>query len=242
MLARHSKSSLLAKLLPSSLHHAAISIENPHWSAYNIHDNPIKAMYNPETLSLNQSARVTGEGNKVWFSRTQPGELQVDLFFDTYEKQSDVRKKTNEILALTEPWRATKGGKVPPTVRFVWADCMFTGIVTQVAQKFTLFLPSGIPVRAELSVSFTEVLTDAEEIQAQGLDNCRALVNVVATDRLDAIAYNALGDATQWRLIADANGIYDPIAFPGRAWIGQTVAIPDTHDETFEPPGASDYV
>jgi hypothetical protein len=241
MLPRQSQSSLWAKLLPSSLHHAAIHIENPHWSQFKIRKNPIKVMYNPESLSLSQSARVTGEGNKVWFTRTQPGDLQVDLFFDTYEKQSDVRKKTNEILALTEPWHSVNGGKVPPTVRFVWADCMFTGIVTQVTQKFTLFLPSGLPVRAELSVSFTEVLTDAEEIKAQGLDNCRALVNVVATDRLDSIAYNALGDSTQWRLIADTNGIYDPIGFPGRAWVGQTVAIPDTHNESFDPPGASDY-
>ncbi|HVW51138.1 MAG TPA: peptidoglycan-binding protein LysM [Trinickia sp.] len=242
MLPRHSKSSLLAKLLPSSLHHASIHIENAHRSQMKVSSSLLKVMYNPETLSLNQSARVTGEGNKVWFSRTQPGDLQVDLFFDTYEEQSDVRKLTNDILALTEPWPAKKGAKVPPTVRFMWADCMFTGIVTQVGQKFTMFLPSGVPVRAELGVTFTEVLTDAEEITAQGLDNCRTLVNVIATDRLGSIAYNALGDSTQWRLIADANGIYDPIAFPGRMWIGQTIAIPDTHNETFEPAGASDYV
>lgn len=242
MLERHSKSSLLLKILPSSLQKAYIHVENSHWSDMGLSSKSIDVMYNPEELSLSQHTRVEGEGNKVWFSRTQPDDLTVTLFFDTYEKRSDVRKSTNEILALTEPWPAKKGAKVPPTVRFLWADRLFTGIVTQVSQRFTMFLPSGVPVRAELTVSIKEVLTDTEEIKAQGLDNCRAMVTVSAGDRLDSIAYNVLGDSMQWRLIADANGIYDPIGFPARTWVGQTIAIPDTHNETFEPQGAADYV
>lgn len=241
MLERNSKSSLLLKLLPSSLQRAHIHIENAHAGAMMVSGKSLEVMYNPEELSLSQSARVEGEGNHVWFSRTQPEDLTVTLFFDTYEKRSDVRKKTNDILALTEPWPAKTGAKVPPTVRFLWADRLFTGIVTHVAQRFTMFLPSGVPVRAELSVTFKEVLTDAEEIKAQGLDNCRALRTVAEGDRLRSVSYDALGDGSQWRVIADANGIYDPISFPGRAWIGRTIAIPDTHSETFEPPAEQDY-
>jgi hypothetical protein len=234
--------SLLGFLLPSGLQKAKIHIENAHASQMKVSGKSIEVMYNPEELSLDQAAMVDGQGNRVWYSRTQPSDLTVTLFFDTYEKGTDVRKQTNDILALTEPWPAKKGAKVPPTVRFLWADHLFTGIVTHVAQKFTMFLPSGVPVRADLTVTFKEVLTDAQEIKAQGLDNCRHLWTISAGDRLGAIAYQALGDWNQWRLIATANGIYDPIAFPGPAWIGKTIAIPDTHNETFEPPGATDYV
>lgn len=202
----------------------------------------ITVQYNPETLSLGQAAVVDGNGNKVLFRRTEPDNLVVSLVFDTYEKRTDVRAKTDEILKLTQPQKADKGGKVPPTVRFMWADRLFTGIVVHVAQNFTMFLSSGIPVRADVTVTIKEVLTDNEELDALGLRGCRKLLQVSAGDHLSSIAYKVLGDRTQWRLIADANGIYDPIGFARLGWIGQTIAIPDTHNETFEPVGASDYV
>lgn len=242
MLERNSASSALIQLFPATLQRATIHIENSNLSRMKVKHKHIEVMYNPEELSLSQHAAVEGEGNNVWFSRTQPEDLVVTLFFDTYEKGSDVRKKTNDILALTEPWPAKSGAKVPPTVRFMWADHLFTGVVTHVGQRFTMFLPTGEPVRAELTVTIKEVLTDAEEIKAKGLDNCRALHTVIGTDRLSSVAYNALGDSTEWRLIAEANGIYDPIGFPGHEWTGRTIAIPDTDNVTFEPRSTSDYV
>ncbi|CAB3701630.1 CIS tube protein [Trinickia soli] len=242
MLERNSASDAGFHLFPAALQRATIHIENSNTSTMKVKHKHIEVMYNPEELSLSQRASVDGEGNNVWFSRTQPEDLVVTLFFDTYEKGSDVRKKTNDILALTEPWPAKKGAKVPPTVRFMWADHLFTGIVTHVAQRFTMFLPTGAPVRAELTVTFKEVLNDKQEIAAKGLDNCRALYTVIGSDRLGSIAYNTVGDLSQWRLIAEANGIYDPIGFPGHAWTGRTIAIPDTDNVTFEPKGASDYV
>jgi hypothetical protein len=202
----------------------------------------IKVQYNPEELTLSQSAVVDGTGNKVFFHRTEPDNLVVSLVFDTYEARTDVRAKTDQILALTQPQDSHSGGKVPPTVQFIWDDRLFTGAVVKVDQKFTMFLPSGIPVRADLTVTFKEVLTDKEELDALGLEHCRRLLEVSQGDTLGLTAYKALGDRKQWRLIADANGIYDPISFPQDAWIGRTIAIPDTHDETFEPSRASDYV
>lgn len=203
---------------------------------------PIKVQYNPEELSLGQGAMVDGVGNKVFFHRTEPDNLVVSLVFDTYEARTDVRAQTDQILALTEPTESHSGAKVPPTVQFVWADGLFTGAVVKVDQKFTMFLRTGIPVRADLTVTFKEVLTDKQELDALGLEHCRRLFEISDNERLGLTAYKALGDRRQWRLIADANGIYDPISFPQQGWIGRMIAIPDTHDETFEPAGAADYV
>jgi len=50
------------------------------------------------------------------------------------------------------------------------------------------------------------------------------------------IAYHALGDASLWRLIADANDIYDPLNFPAPTDIGKTLVIIDVHGETYSPP------
>lgn len=229
--------------LQGKLEHARIHIESRKWAEKGLKKNHIEVMYNPESLTLSQHATVDGVGNNVYFSRTDPDDLVVTLFFDSYEDRTDIRAKTNVILLLTEPWPVDGKLAVPPTVRFMWgSDNLFTGIVTRVEQKFTMFLPSGVPVRADLTVTFKEVLTDTEDLKAQGFDNCRRLWTVSATDRLHSIAYATLGDRTQWRLIAYANGIYDPISFPGRQWTGRTIAIPDTHGESYEPGEALDYV
>jgi hypothetical protein len=227
-----------SSLLNGQLKHAHISIETGDALG---HEKEIKVQYNPETLSLSQAAVVDGTGNKVLFRRTEPDNLVVSLVFDSYDEQADIRAETDKILNLTRPQKA-KGGKVPPTVRFAWADRLFTGIVVHVEQRFTMFLSTGIPVRAELTVTIKEVLNDRDELDALGLRGCRKLFRVSAGDHVSSVAYKVLGDRTQWRLIADANGIYDPIAFARSGWLGQTIAIPDTHNETFEPAGAPDHV
>jgi hypothetical protein len=231
--------------LQGKLEHAFILVESPEAKNHDIKDDHghIKVMYNPEDLTLSQHATVDGVGNNVYFSRTDPDDLVVTLFFDSYEDRTDIRLKTNQILSLTEPWKVPGKLAVPPTVKFMWgSNNLFTGIVTRVDQKFTMFLPSGVPVRADLTVTFKEVLTDTADLRAQGFDNCRRLWTVSATDRLDSIAFATLGDRTQWRMIADANGIYNPISFPDGQWVGRTIAIPDTHGESYDPGEASDYV
>ena len=96
-----------------------------------------------------------------------------------------------------------------------------------------MFLSSGVPVRAELSVTLKSVLTPEEDLRAQGYFNCRRLWQVTENDRLYLIAQRTLGDPGQWRLIAETNGIDDPLNFPRRQDIGRTLVIIDTHGESF---------
>lgn len=192
----------------------------------------IPVMYNPTELSLNRSVLVQGEGSNIQFQRVNQDDLVISLFFDTYEQQTDVRSKTNKILALTVPSVGTNVRKEPPVVTFTWAGPLFTGIITKLDQKFTMFLSSGIPVRAELSVTFKAVLSEQEDLQARGYFNCRQMWQVKEGDRLYLIAQDTLGDPTQWRLIASYNNIYDPLNFPQRGDIGRTLIIPDIHGET----------
>lgn len=194
----------------------------------------IPVMYNPTELSLNRSVVVQGEGSNIQFQRTNNDDLVVNLFFDTFEKKSDVRQLTNRIAALTMPTTGTGVRKEPPVVVFTWAGPLFTGLITRLEQKFTMFLPSGIPVRAELTVTFKSVLTEQQDLAARGYFNCRQLWTVTENDRLYLIAQTTLGDASQWRLIADANDIYDPLNFPRPTDIGRTLVIIDTHGESFE--------
>jgi len=189
----------------------------------------IPVMYNPTELSLNKTVLVQGVGANIQFQRVDDDDLTVSLFFDSYESKTDVRAQTNQIAALTFPSVGTNVRKEPPVVVFTWAGPLFTGIIVKLDQKFTMFLSSGIPVRAELLVTFKSVLTEEEDLQSRGYFNCRQLWQVKEGDRLYLIAQTALGDASQWRLIATYNAIIDPLNFPGRQDIGRTLIIPDVH-------------
>ncbi|WP_266168304.1 hypothetical protein [Dyella subtropica] len=196
----------------------------------------IPVMYNPTELSLNKSVVVQGEGSNIQFQRVNDDDLVVNLFFDTYDSKTDVRRYTDEIAALTKPTVGTGVRKEPPTVVFSWAGALFTGLIVRLEQKFTLFLESGVPVRAELTVTFKSVLTPQQDLAARGYFNCRQFWTVAENDRLYLIAENTLGDPALWRLIADANGIYDPLNFPTPADIGKTLVIIDVHGESYTPP------
>lgn len=199
-----------------------------------VHQPPkeIPVMYNPTELSLNKTVHLQGEGANLQFQRVSDDDLTLSLFFDTFEAKSDVRDLTRQIAALTQPTTGTAIRKEPPIVTFQWAGPLFTGVIARLEQKFTMFLPSGTPVRAELGVTFKSVLTTEQDLRARGFSNCRQLWTVRENDRLDLIAEKTLGDPTLWRLIARINGIYDPIHFPRPSDIGKTLAIIDIHAET----------
>ncbi|WP_186022077.1 peptidoglycan-binding protein LysM [Burkholderia gladioli] len=193
----------------------------------------IPVMYNPTELSLNKTVQLQGQGSNVQFQRVDDDDLTVSLFFDTYEKQTDVRSLTNRIAALTQPTIGTAQRREPPVVVFTWAGPLFVGMISKLDQKFTMFLSSGVPVRAELSVTLKSVLTPDEDLRAQGYFNCRRLWQVSENDLLYLIAQRTLGDPGQWRLIAETNGIDDPLNFPTRQDIGRTLVIIDVHGESF---------
>jgi nucleoid-associated protein YgaU len=52
------------------------------------------------------------------------------------------------------------------------------------------------------------------------------IYQVKAKDRLPVIAAKVYGDPRLWRLIADANGIIDPLRFPTGDDIGKNIRIP----------------
>jgi hypothetical protein len=158
--------------------------------------------------------------------------LEMALFFDTYEEHrhagrvvnpaaSDVRKLTGRVTGLMAIDPETHA---PPRVLFAWGDVTFTGVLARVSQKFTMFLESGIPVRAELQVTFNE-WTSAEiepkAVKRQTADHSRRYV-VGERETLSAIAYSAYGDPQKWRPIAIANGIDRPRRLP----VGAVLILP----------------
>jgi nucleoid-associated protein YgaU len=128
----------------------------------------------------------------------------------------------------------------PPIVSFVWnssfpgADISdfagnqrrneFRGLVESVRQKFTLFSPEGVPLRATLTLSLREYKTLDEQLHQLNLSSPdRTHGHVVRQgDTLASIARRYYGRAADWRRIADGNGIEDP----RRLLPGTVLAVP----------------
>ena len=149
--------------------------------------------------------------------------LTMNLFFDTYEKGTDVRALTDKITG----WDSASSGGIavqkglmdiysdlhtPPVVYFVWGSFIFRGIIESVTKKFTMFLPSGVPVRASLNVRMKEYKDDQTQLKEESLESSdRTKVwHVKQGDTLWLIAAQEYGDPSLWRPIADQNNISNP--------------------------------
>lgn len=154
--------------------------------------------------------------------------LTLELFFDVTEPIDDetiddVRERTNEILQLT---RIERDLDRPPACEIAWGDAPtgsdfpFTGVVSQLTQRFTLFRSDGTPVRANLTVVFTEFLDPEKDLRETDPEFRTRLVK--RGDSLSRIAAEVYRDAGLWRVIAEANDLDDPRRLP----IGLRLDIP----------------
>jgi hypothetical protein len=81
-----------------------------------------------------------------------------------------------------------------------------------VTQKFTLFNPQGIPLRATLSVKLREYQTLTDLVEATEQEVTLIEDNVT----LDQVASRVFNDPTKWREIAAFNNVDDPLSLqPG---------------------------
>jgi hypothetical protein len=184
-------------------------------------------MFNPEEYSLNKDNNFASQAIPgltsplLQFVHGNLRTLDMELFFDTFEQQSDVRDQTQKVTKLLQ---INSDLHAPPVVQVVWGSLFFRGVLAKAGQKFIKFLPDGRPARARLSVTFQEYLdaeTQSKEANLQTADFSKYHV-VRTNDTLSSIAGHYYENAQSWRPIAAANGLSDPRAIS----IGQEIRVP----------------
>lgn len=187
----------------------------------------IPIVFNPSEYNISKNASYAQKkalGMESPFTQYISGEsesLKVNLFFDTYQEPtlaspkeggSDVRKKTKQVADLLN---IDPSLHRPPIVTFRYGSLNFRGVVTDVAQNFTMFLGDGRPVRAKLDVTFQSI--DKESylpLESPDRTKCRTLEE---TQQLWYLAWKEYGDADKWKVIARENKIMNPLAIkPGQ--------------------------
>jgi hypothetical protein len=213
-------------------------------------DGEIRCMFNPYeyTLTKANSFKEQDSANGKNTPQTEVAKagaqtLQLSLIFDTYGlsdgkgTEKDVSLETDklwELMRVSETARPEGRHSNPqdkreaPLVAFSWGVFFFVSYITNMTQKFTLFTPKGIPVRAKVDITFTQFIdvNDRRTAEGQNPTSGGGPINrvhrVVAGDRLDLIAQDVYRDPTRWRQIASFNGIVDPLGIRP----GQVLAIP----------------
>jgi nucleoid-associated protein YgaU len=203
----------------------------------------LEVQFNPTEFSMEKAAQIAEiaipgiDSPVLQFVRGQNEKVTLELFFDTTEDgtaagATSVTTKTNEFYALV---KMSGEEHAPPRCRFGWGD-EFPGLVNQagtvsgtrkafdcivesIQQRFTLFSPEGVPLRATLSVSLREyksLETQLQQLNLQSSDHTK-VHTVQRGETLPQISYQAYRDPTQWRLIANTNRILRPRDLqPGR--------------------------
>lgn len=202
--------------------------------------NQIVCMFNPTELTVNKSAEwkpvaTMGSGEmKTTFISAKPGTFDLNLIFDTSESGIPVTTHTDLLLRLIEPNEnlpeAVRDNKRPPFVWFSWGRWRsFKAYVKSVSLTFTYFSAEGIPLRASAKVGFEQPDEDEKWPRQNPTSHTPAPHRVHRVGRgetLDRIAGRYYGDATDWRRIAVANRITDPL----RLRVGSTLSIPKQED------------
>jgi hypothetical protein len=173
----------------------------------------IPVMFNPAEYSLdlgNTFAEIGIPGLRtppIQYVRGNTRNLKMELLFDSFEKQIDVRRETQRVTSLLNSDGNTQA---PPILLFSWGGLNFKCVLESVGQRFTMFLGDGTPARATLTVSFKEYEEVKVEIR-QGLFLGPPTVhNVVEGENLSKIAGETMNDPAAWRVIAELNNIDNP--------------------------------
>jgi hypothetical protein len=192
----------------------------------------IKALFNPTELSITKANAWNAETkkgtsfSKPAFGGGSPREMSVNLLLDDSIPNGErkVKEIADELLKMMDVPSGTGGGNAkaaPPHVTFKWGDVpSFKAACTSLTITFQLFDHTGTPIRADVKLALKQVEpaptsssnspsrpTNPTTRSEGGLG-----VHIVRDgDSLHSIAHRSYGDPGRWRLIAEANGIDNPL-------------------------------
>ncbi len=193
----------------------------------------VPVLFNPEEYTVNREVNfaqtaIPGLSAPILqFVNGNAQTLEMELLVDTHEEHraggrslnsagEDVRNLTRKI---TELMNIDPGTHAPPVLLFTWASLTLTCVLGRVTQRFIMFRADGVPVRARLTVTFTEFRNadlEAKEVKRETADYSKFHVWSEG-ETLSGVAGRLYGNPALWRAVAARNRLDDPRAIPAGA-------------------------
>jgi nucleoid-associated protein YgaU len=180
----------------------------------------------PSSASSGQSGGAVPTGHaQQQYTRSQPATLSMVVWFDqSFEPDGDISDDIDQLQNWTCPTeRVSQGVQNPPRVTFTWGSLQFVGHISSLTITYKQFGVGGQPIRAEANIAMTEnpPAVPGTNPTSGGISGRRVHV-VSAGDTLHSVSYTEYGSPGLWRVLAEANGIDDPL----RVSPGTTLLIP----------------
>lgn len=186
--------------------------------------NPLQSVechFNPNEFEIKgaikwiQEPSIGADFPRMTFSGGDAQDMTVDFLFDTTDTGQDVRKEYATLLEIASVDKDQKNTRTkksaPAACQFQWGRLLsFNAVIKEINQKFTLFKPDGTPLRARVSVTFSQAGEQPKWQNPTSRTDSRKTWVVTKGDRLDWIAYYEYGDPAYWRHIAEANDLDNP--------------------------------
>lgn len=183
--------------------------------ASNAGASPVTVLFNPTDLSLDRGSHfaampVPGLAMPILqYIRGESDVLNLELFLDKTDQGRDIDA---DIATLESFIKINSALHAPPVVDFAWGTFAFTGVITSLRERMTLFSEDGRRLRARLSLSlksYSSAEVQLRELKLSSPDRSHTRV-LREGETLAHIANEVYGDPRMWRPIALANGIERP--------------------------------
>lgn len=198
-------------------------------------EEPIDVLFNPTEYSIDGGAsyaelQIPGADMPILqFVRGEAQTLTLELFLDGTTRREPIEEDLNHLRDFV---RINGDLHAPPVCRFEWGRSVtegasqgaqenaFTGVVTSLRERHTLFNEDGRILRTRVTLtlkSYRSVDVQNRETPRESPD--RTHIRVLREgETLSQLANETYGDARLWRVIASENGIERPLFVePGTA-------------------------
>lgn len=205
----------------------------------------IPIQFNPSEYKITyqtkyaEKERTKNDNPVVSFGGSPMSKLSLRLYFDgdsdysgsdqsgianSKYKEKDITKALGKISNLT---KIVGSSHMPSPVVFIWGSMKYVGYVDNVSTAYTMFDKEGKPLRAVADVSIMGFNADIGERVSPFMSPDRTKARTLTEDtNILNIAQNEYGDSREWRRIADANGIINPLDIP----VGRILKVPSIND------------
>ncbi len=182
-------------------------------------DPVFEAMLNPSTLKHTQSifyddVKANGaSANTIKFKSVGNDTISFALTFDGTGVVEPVTQKNSVASRIDDlrrvVYRYEGNDHQPHVVRLLWGKLIFFGRLQSLTIDYTLFKPSGEPLRAKVDLSFLGTMSAKEEslVAKRSSPDLTHEVSFQAGDSLPLLCQRIYGDSAYYTAVARHNRI-----------------------------------
>ena len=202
----------LLTISPCKIDSGKISVDTPK-SSFEVMINP-SGYSHGFSIKSNKKSAQGDSGVAPRFSGVQPETVGFDIVIDgtgvvspsaSRKVPPDAKTQVQELKDVVYIYDGAK--HAPNIVRLLWGSLIFFGVLETMSLEYTMFKPSGEPLRAKIKLAFSGFISKEEESlrakrSSPDLDH---IVEVKSGDTLPLLCYRIYQDSSYYAEVAKVN-------------------------------------